>query len=326
MTREPSLETVRKEIDAIDAAMHELIIRRTELVEKVRRIKRDWQVKIQPSREAEIVYGLLARHSGPFPKRELISIWRLLITATLSFEGRFSVAVLATDGAPGTWDVARDHFGAFTPVSRHGSVRAVIDAVRRQEATVGVLPLPSQDDADPWWRHLLTTHADAPKIIARLPFAGPSNAREGGVDALVVCPVAVKATGRDRTLLGADSDGELTAGQFAQALRQAGLTPGFLASRRETEPPHAFVFYAEVAGFVGADDPRLEVVRERCGAALHRLIWLGGYAEPPTAAELGAGWSAPALPAARPPARPEARGETGPASSDADGERGSAAG
>jgi chorismate mutase len=317
MTREPSLETVRQEIDAIDVALHELIIRRTALVEQVRRIKRDWPVKIQPSREAEIVYGLLARHQGHFPRRELIAIWRLLITATLSFEGPFSIAVLMADGAGGTWDVARDHFGPYTPISRHGSVRAVIEAVRRQEATVGVLPLPSQDDTDPWWRHLLTSHTDAPKIIARLPFAGPSNARDGSLEALVICPVAVAATGRDRTLLGADSEGELTAGQFAQALRQAELAPTFLASWRETDAPYAFVFYAEVAGFVGAEDPRLEAVRERCGAALNRLIWLGGYAEPPTAAELGAGWTVPALPTARP-----SRGEV----ASSRGEAGSAAG
>ena len=308
MTLNPSLETVRKEIDAIDVALHELIIRRTELIEKVRRIKHDWPVKIQPSREAEIIYGLLARHHGSFPRRELIAIWRLLITATLSFEGPFSIAVVMADATAGTWDVARDHFGAYTPISRHGSVRAVIEAVHRQQATVGVLPLPSQDDTDPWWRHLLTSHPDAPKIIARLPFAGPSNARDGGLEALVICPVAVVATGRDRTVLGADSEGELSAGQFAQALRQSGLAPTFLASWRETEAPYVFVFYAEVSGFVGADDPRLEAVRERLGTALNRLIWLGGYAEPPTAAELGAGWTAPAMPSAR-----TARSETGTA-------------
>lgn len=312
MSNEPSLETVRKEIDAIDATLHDLIIRRTELVEQVRRIKRDWRIKIQPSREAEIVYRLLARHHGPFPRRELIAIWRLLITATLSFEGPFSVAVLTADGAGGTWDVARDHFGPYAPISRHGSVRAVIEAVRRQEATVGVLPLPSPDDTDPWWRHLLTSHSDAPKIIARLPFAGPSNGRDGGLEALVICPVAVQATGRDRTLLGADSEGELTAGQFAQALRQAGLAPAFIASWRETDAPHAFVFYTEVEGFVDAGDPRLEAVRERCGVALNRLIWLGGYAEPPTAAELGAGWTGPALPLAR-PSRGEVAGSRGEA-------------
>ncbi|NJO55502.1 MAG: hypothetical protein HC834_03140 [Rhodospirillales bacterium] len=174
MTVEPALETVREDIDAIDTAIHDLIIRRTELVEQVRRIKEGWAVKIQPSREAEIAYRLLDRHQGHFPKRELIAIWRLLITATLSFEGPFSMAVYVTEEDTGCWDVARDHFGMFTPIARHGTVRGVIESVHRQEASVGVLPFPSQNDPDPWWRHLFTSHADAPKIIARLPFIGPA--------------------------------------------------------------------------------------------------------------------------------------------------------
>jgi chorismate mutase len=288
MTGEPSLETVRKEIDAVDALLHELIIRRTALVEEVRRIKHDWPVKIQPSREAEIVYRLLARHHGPFPKRELVAIWRNLIIATLSFEGPFAVAVLAADDRGGTWDVARDHFGMYTPIVRHGTVRGVIEAVRRQEATVGVLPLPCQDDADPWWRHLITHHPDTPKVIARLPFAGPSNARDGGAEALVICPVGVGATGRDRTCLGGDTEGGLSLGPFVQALRLEGLVPGFSGWWQERAAPFPTMFLAEVEGHVAADDPRLDAVRTRLGSALKRLIWLGGYAEPLTQADLGA--------------------------------------
>jgi hypothetical protein len=226
-----------------------------------------------------------------------VAIWRNLITATLSFEGPFAVAVFVAEDASGTWDVARDHFGLYTPVARHGSVRAVIEAVRRQEATVGVLPLPRQDDADPWWRHLITHHPDTPKIIARLPFAGPTNARDGNQEALVICPVAVVPTSRDRTFLGGDSESELSIGQFCQALRQENLTPLFSAWWQETGPPHPTLFLAEVEGFVGAEDPRLDAVRTRLGSTLKRLIWLGGYAVPLTTTDLG---PAPPLVAAFP--------------------------
>lgn len=300
MTGDSALETVRKDIDAIDTAIHDLIIRRTELVEQVRRIKEGWTVKIQPSREAEIVYRLLDRHKGPFPKRELVAIWRLLITATLSFEGPFSVAVFVGGDDAAFWDLARDHFGQFTPITRHGTVRGVIEAVRRQEASVGVLPLPSQDDPDPWWRHLITSHVDAPRIIARLPFAGPANGRGGALEALVICPVIVSPTGRDRVLVGGESYGELTTSQLATAFKQSGLTPVYTAAWRETEPPHPLLFAAELDGFVGADDERLQQVQDRLGKALHRLLWLGGYATPLTPDELGAGWSQPAA-APRPP-------------------------
>ena len=93
MSRQRTLDEVRAEIDSIDDAIQDLLIRRTALVEEVRSIKRDWRVKIQPSREADIIYRLVERHHGSFPKRDLVAIWRILICATLSFEGPFSVAV-----------------------------------------------------------------------------------------------------------------------------------------------------------------------------------------------------------------------------------------
>ena len=216
MSRERTLDEVRTEIDSIDDAIQDLLIRRTGLVEEVRAIKRDWRVKIQPSREADIIYRLIQRHHGPFPKRDLVAIWRILICATLSFEGPFSVAVYVPREDDGTWDLARDHFGPCTPMSRHGSVRAVIEAVHRQDAIVGVLPMPRRDDADPWWRHLATCRPDTPRIIARLPFAGYVAGRSTP-EALAICPISVKPTGRDRSFIVAEWESRLGLDRRASA-------------------------------------------------------------------------------------------------------------
>ena len=178
MNAKGSLEALRRDIDSIDDAIQDLIMRRTELVEQVRDLKRDTKIKIRPSREAEILYRLVGRQRGRFPKRELVVIWRHLITATLAFEGPFSTAVYGNRDEPGYWDLARDHFASFTPMSRHSSMRAVIEAVHRQDATVGVLPVPRHDDADPWWRHLVTNQPETPRIIARLPFAEAADGRQ----------------------------------------------------------------------------------------------------------------------------------------------------
>ena len=59
------LLALRNEIDAIDRTMHELIMRRTKVVESVRTVKKDSNVKIRPSREADILYRLMAEHRGP---------------------------------------------------------------------------------------------------------------------------------------------------------------------------------------------------------------------------------------------------------------------
>ena len=287
MTAETSLDTVRDEIDAIDDTLQDLIIRRTELVERVRRIKHDWRVKIQPSREAEILYRLIERHRGAFPKRELSAIWRQLIIATLSFEGPFSTAVYMPAADSGYWDLARDQYGTFTKMTRHGSVRSVIEAVNRQQATVGVLPMPRQDDTDPWWRHLVNSDPEAPKVIARLPFAGSGNGLGGELEGLVICPVAVKPTGRDRSFLAIDSEKRLGLNQVSTALSSVGLPPTFSALWREEQGPRAWLYMAEVDGFLTPEDARLATFQEMLGKPLKRLVLLGGYAMPMTAEELG---------------------------------------
>lgn len=287
MSLDQDLASVRSQIDAIDDAIHDLIIRRTELVEQVRSIKHDLPIKIQPSREADIVYRIVARHRGPFPKPELVAIWRQLINATLSFEGPFSVAAYMTEADGRYWDLARDQYGAYTPMSRHTSVRSVIDAVRRHEAIVGVLPLPSADDADPWWRHIVTSQPEAPRIIARLPFAGPASTRGGEAEALVICPVAVRPTGRDGTYLAADVEAGTSLGQVSAALDAVGLAPVFSAQWHEGEPSASPLYLVEVADFVDASDPRLDAVRKAMGRPLNRLLVLGGYAQPLDAEALG---------------------------------------
>ena len=288
MNRQRTLDEVRADIDSIDDSIQDLLIRRTELVEEVRSIKRDWRVKIQPSREAEIIYRLIGRHRGPFPKRDLVAMWRILICATLSFEGPFSVAVYAPAGDDGDcWDVARDHFGPCTPYSRHGSVRSVIETVRRREAIVGVLPLPRHDDADPWWRHIVTSHPEAPKIIARLPFAGFAGNRAGVVEALAISPVTVVPTGRDRSYLAAESESRIGLEQFSKRLLEAGFESAFATLWREREPPQGWLYLAEVEGCLGADDARLQWLQRTLGESSNRLLVLGGYAIPLSPESLG---------------------------------------
>ena len=284
---ERTLDQVRRDIDDIDTSIQDLLIRRTELVEEVRAIKQDWRVKIQPSREAEILYRLIERHSGPFPRRDLVAIWRILICATLSFEGPFSAAVHVPAEDSAYWDIARDHFGPCTPMSRHASVRSVIEAVHRQDAIVGVLPMPRHDDDDPWWRHIVTSHPEAPRIIARLPFAGGGNARGGTREALAICPVAVAPTGHDRSYLAIEAENRLGVEQFTRALQDAGFTCTLATRWRESERPKGWLYLAEVEGWLSDEDARLEEFRRTLSKPPSRLLLLGGYAMPLSAERLG---------------------------------------
>ncbi|MCP5366463.1 MAG: chorismate mutase [Hyphomicrobiales bacterium] len=277
---EPTLDDLRREIDDIDNRIHDLIQRRTEVVERVRDAKAGQPIKIRPSREAQVLERLARRHKGPFPRRELMRIWRELIVATLSFEGPFSVAVFDPEGEPGYWDLARDQYGSFTPMTSLSSPRRVIEAVRSQQATVGILPVPRHEEEDPWWPHLMTEQEEAPRVIARLPFAGPGNARGGDLEAVVICPIRLDETGRDRTFLAMEAGERIGTSHLRETMMAAGLEPDFMTAWKERGESGTWLHLVDVDGLIRSADPRVDDFMRRVQTPVSRTVSLGGYARP----------------------------------------------
>lgn len=284
MARE--LSDIRREIDAIDDELHDLLRRRTEIVEEVRAYKANERVKIRPAREAEIIYRLYAQHKGNFPKRELFRMWREMIVATLRFEGPFSVGVFMDEDDCGFWDLARDQYGSFTPMTPFPSTRRIIEAVQKQEVIVGIVPLPERGAADPWWRRLVFEDDTTPRVIARLPFVPGSNARSTQREALVICPVPQEPTGRDRTYLALESQKQLTPTSLVKAFGEVGLPVAFSSDTLDPSRPHVWQTLVEIEGFALPGDPRIKAVEDVFDGAITRVVGLGGYAEQITEAEL----------------------------------------
>ena len=274
------LQALRDEIDEIDRNLHELIMRRTQVVEGVRAAKDGSKAMIRPSREAEIIYRLMAEHKGGFPKRELARIWRELIVATLSFEGPFSVAVFEGENDTGYWDLARDQYGTFTSLVRHSSARAVVEAVRKQNATLGVLPFPHRHEDESWWRFLVSEAPETPKVIARLPFITDSNIRNRDLEALVICPIKQEETGRDQTFLAVEAEEEIGHAIIERALSDVGITNFFQQLWHDPNRPPGWTYLIEVVGFLGMDSIQFQQVREELGTRAVRILHLGGYATP----------------------------------------------
>ena len=274
------LQALRDEIDEIDRNLHDLIMRRTQVVEGVRAAKDGSQAMIRPSREAEIIYRLMAEHKGGFPKRELARIWRELIVATLSFEGPFSVAVFEGENETGYWDLARDQYGTFTSLLRHSSARAVVEAVRKQNATLGVLPFPHRHEDVSWWRFLVSEAPETPKVIARLPFITNSNIRNRDLEALVICPIKQEETGRDQTFLAVEAEEEIGHAIIERALSDVGITNFFQQLWHDPNRPPGWTYLIEVVGFLGTDSIQFQQIREELGTQAVRILHLGGYATP----------------------------------------------
>jgi chorismate mutase/prephenate dehydratase len=282
------LRDLRDQIDEIDNSIQDLLIKRTEVVEHVRIVKESEgsEIKIRPSREAEILYRLVARHKGTFPKRELARIWRELIVATLSSEGPFSMAVFEKESEPGYWDLARDQYGSFTPATRHTAARRVVEAVQTGKATIGIVPLPSHDDEEIWWRHLVSDNEGTPRIIARLPFIGSGNARNTGLEALVICPVDHEETGRDRSYIAVETQDNIGFNIIEDALSQAGFSSAFHQVWHDPERPPGWTYLIEVFGFIRPEGRQMVRLLDTLGPRITRIVHLGGYAMPLSGIEL----------------------------------------
>jgi chorismate mutase len=302
----PDLEMLRRRIDEIDDRLQDLLSERIEIVARVADHKRSsgGVAPHQPAREAEILRRLVARNRGALPPASLVRIWRELLAATTRMQGPFTIAVYVSSEGPGFWDIARDHYGSHTPMLTFGSAAQVIRAVTEGRATVGVLPMPREEEPDPWWRHLLSTHDKAPHVIARLPFGGRGNARSDSGDALAIGRGVQQATGRDRTLIAIENAPDISRGRLFSMLASLGLKCPFMASSERADGVNTLI---EIEGFVPAADPRLDRFRALLGPALYRMLPLGGYAAPLSAAELAqtapAGGPSPAAAAVNTAAR-----------------------
>ena len=266
------LAALRAELDRIDTTLHDLLIERARVVERVAQSGKP--AAFRPGREADIVRRLVDRHTGALPSQTLFRMWRELLAGTTSMQSKVTVAVC--DPGPGAelTQLAREHFGAFTPLRAHGSPAQALNDVSSGAATVAVLPLPTEVDnpRDTWWA-TLASRTPRLHIIARLPFWAPRAEGAPVAQALVVATAAPDASAADRSFLVVELGNDVSRDRLTQSLAAAGLPPRAVVLRRDGAAALALV---EVAGHLDDDDPRLA---ERVGA-FRRPAVLGAYAEP----------------------------------------------
>ncbi len=283
--RAPDLAALRAEIDRIDDAMHDLLMRRTEIVVGIRDAKRaSGEPVLRPAREAQVLRRLVARHKGPFPSHAIVRIWREIIAGQVRVQAPFSLAVYAPPSRPGLAVLASDHFGSTTPSRSYETARGVIRAVTVGEAQVGVLPPPEEDDQDPWWPALAGTEPDTPRIVARLPFAPPPGLP--GAQAIAIAPIDQEPSGADRSFLVIETANHASRRILSAALGAAGLECLNL-TLREVPGGVDSLYLAEIDGFVARGDARLAALIAAQPQVVRRCVAVGGFALPLAPAEPG---------------------------------------
>ncbi|TDG27428.1 chorismate mutase [Paracraurococcus ruber] len=257
-----ALGALRAEIDRLDDALHDLLMRRAAVVADLAasRVKGGTS-PLRPGREAMILRRLLGRHQGALPGDAVVRLWREIFGASSAMQGGFTVALHAPDAAQAR--LARDHFGGAIPLRPLPTAARALAAVAGGEAQVAILPLP-EEGAEAWWAGL-----DAPRlqVVARLPFWSDGT----GPGALAIAPGAPDPSGHDRSLLRIEAAGDRGRAQLMAALSAAGLPARSLILQREGGVVRAL---AELDGVLAEGDPRLALL------PVDRALPLGFYAVP----------------------------------------------
>ncbi len=268
------LGVLRRQIDDIDAAMHDLLMRRAVIADEVLQAKGSG-LAWRPAREARVLRRLLERHQGVFPPRVVAQIWREIVSAMTRLQGDFSIAVYAPAGDRTGREAARNHFGCDAAVEEFGASRAVLDTVEDGSAAVGVLPGPEPGGDAGWWDLLADSGNPGVAICAELPFVRTAHA---GGRIFCVATIAPEESGDDRSLIALHTGPGTGRGEIEAATTSAGLTLLEVRESGTTSGPGRY--FVEFAGFVPSGDERLGSLVRAGGEPAKAIDHLGVWPAP----------------------------------------------
>ena len=137
------LSEYRKEIDRIDDEIIRLLNERSKSVIEIGKIKKEKDAAAilhTPGREAAIIERLTKQNAGPFPSDAIRSVYREIMSASLSLEGPQKVAYLGPR-ATFTHMACMQKFGSSAQYVPVHSIKEVFSEVERGRANFGVVPI-----------------------------------------------------------------------------------------------------------------------------------------------------------------------------------------
>jgi chorismate mutase len=262
-----SLADLRRDIDRIDEAMHELLIERGEIIDRLIAAKKTQESgsAFRPAREADMMRRLVQRHHGSLPLDTVESIWRVIISTFTYVQAPFAVRADLSAGDALMRDTARFHFGFTVPFVAHMGAASVVEAVSESKGDLGLVPAFAFAGAGPWWTAL--EFAAAPKIIARLPFVERSD-HPAGMPVFVISRVAADAMVTETEVWSVRVSGW----SAASVDRLAGLADAIAVPDRAFDGAALLVSVAQ-----GGIDPVADALL-RTGASIRSRALVGSHA------------------------------------------------
>jgi chorismate mutase/prephenate dehydratase len=140
-----ALATIRREIDAIDRQLIELLNRRAQASVEIARIKRNGDVSTYvPSREQEVLRNVLAANRGPLTEAHVRAIYGEILSASRALQRPLRIAYLGPERTfthLAAETAARVRFGSFVEYLPARTVADVFRMTERGESDYGVVPV-----------------------------------------------------------------------------------------------------------------------------------------------------------------------------------------
>ena len=159
------LQELRRRIDQLDDEILRLLNERSAHVIEIGKLKRQNDAGANlhtPAREAEIIHRLTSANPGPFPSEAIRSVYREIMSASLSLEGPQKVAYLGPR-ATFTHLASRQKFGESAQYVPVKSIKDVFTEVERGRANFGMVPI--ENSTEGVVSHTLDMFIDSPLLI-----------------------------------------------------------------------------------------------------------------------------------------------------------------
>ncbi|MBA2441985.1 MAG: prephenate dehydratase [Rubrobacter sp.] len=241
------MESLRGEIDEVDAAMVRLLDRRALAARRIGEIKQaNGLGTYAPERERKVLDRVRGLGEGEFPLRGLEAVFREIISASISLEEPLKVSYLGPE-ATFTNEAALRSFGTSVELEPEATVSEVFARVERGDAQHGVVPVENSMEG-------AVTHTFDELMASPLKICGE-----------VYLPVSQNLISREGSLEGVE-----TVCSHPMALSQAGTWLRRELPRAEIEEVESTAEAARRA----TEEPGVAAVGSALAAESHGLVVL----------------------------------------------------
>ena len=136
-----SLDKLRKQIDALDSQLVEMLNERARVVVEIGKLKSESSKPIYaPDREKAVFEKISKANKGPLPDRTLIAIWRELMSGSFYLERPLRIAYLGPQGSF-THTASMLKFGQSVEYEAVADIKSIFEEVSKGHCDLGVVPI-----------------------------------------------------------------------------------------------------------------------------------------------------------------------------------------